>query len=321
MDIYISYKRDYSADLASNLAYRLSVKRYDVFFDLESMGRGDYRTQIYSNIDQAKDVLIIIHPNSFCNAFNGHEDWFLIEVEYALKQGKNIIPILTSGADQNVLKNTLPKHLNQIAYINSPKFNLFHINDYLALLNQKFLLSKPKDEHSNSERCSINFYADEDCALSFKGRIIGYILANSDDPLCFNLDRFGQFFFEATSANRDTKKVQITIRDNEELIHQFKFKVSPKKPPVSTIVFAALWLATLPFIFTTPFFKGQSSPIPLPTYDNKISVSLIKTSVQAADSIWIKETDQWKNGNHQIVQPTASEEEYCQIKPLPPQYY
>ena len=259
MDIYISYKREYSADLANNLSYRLSSDGFDVFYDVESMGRGDYRTQIYSNIDKAKDVLVIIHPKSFENVGRDIEDWFIIEVEYAISKSKNIIPVLTVGADMGILRESLPVEIKPLAFLNAPDFSLSSINRYINILKEKYLTSAPSHIFTNAERCTINFYSDVDCAIYLKGVVVGNVLANANDPLQVNLGKFGQFIFEATSI-KGVKRFQISVDDHEEVIYQIKFCKQKRKIAVSTIVFAALWILTLPFaIFNRPATQNNLS--------------------------------------------------------------
>lgn len=55
-DIFISYKR-ISLPTANNLYYRLTMRGYSVFFDLEEMRRSNFDEQIYNNIHSAKDFL------------------------------------------------------------------------------------------------------------------------------------------------------------------------------------------------------------------------------------------------------------------------
>ena len=94
-DIFISYKR-ISLPTASNLRYRLTQHGYSTFLDIEEMGRDNFDKQLYDNIDNAKDVIVLLEKESLVNCQNKNwkDDWFLSEIAYALKKNKNIIPIL-----------------------------------------------------------------------------------------------------------------------------------------------------------------------------------------------------------------------------------
>ena len=47
-------------------------------------------------IDECNDVLVILPPNSLERCVN-EDDWMRLEVAYAIRQGKNIIPIMMKG--------------------------------------------------------------------------------------------------------------------------------------------------------------------------------------------------------------------------------
>lgn len=116
MDIYISYKKDYSAHLANNFWYRLDSKGYSVFYDTETLRKDDWEKQIYANLDAAKDVIVLIHPKSFISCENWRnkeskdhlDDIFCKEILYAMEKGKTILPILTDGTTMNNIEDLPP---------------------------------------------------------------------------------------------------------------------------------------------------------------------------------------------------------------------
>ena len=91
--IFISYRRDGGEFLAGRVSDKLSNMGYSVFYDVESMRSGAFNNQIYTAIDQCEDVLLVLPPNALDRCAD-EDDWVRKEIEYALKTGKNIIPLL-----------------------------------------------------------------------------------------------------------------------------------------------------------------------------------------------------------------------------------
>ena len=97
-DIFISYKRR-SVQMANNLYYRLTTRGYRVFFDLDEMRNDRFDEQIYNYIRNAKDIIVILEKESLNAIYDEsyNDDWFCREIIFALKEKKNIIPLLLDG--------------------------------------------------------------------------------------------------------------------------------------------------------------------------------------------------------------------------------
>lgn len=91
--IFISYRRDGGEFLAGRISDKLTAKGFSVFYDVESMRSGPFNEQIYFAIDQCEDVLLVLPPNALDRCVD-ENDWVRKEIEYSLKKGKNIIPVL-----------------------------------------------------------------------------------------------------------------------------------------------------------------------------------------------------------------------------------
>ena len=92
-DIFISYRREGGYDTAQLLYDRLTQMRYRVSFDLETLRGGKFNTQLYGRIEQCSDVLVIMSRDSLALRENPDDDWFRLEIAYALKHKKNIVPV------------------------------------------------------------------------------------------------------------------------------------------------------------------------------------------------------------------------------------
>ncbi|MBQ2725726.1 MAG: toll/interleukin-1 receptor domain-containing protein [Clostridia bacterium] len=111
--IFISYRRDGGSDLAGRIADRLKQMGYSVFFDVESMRSGLFNTQILTAITNASDFLLILPPDGLerCSDPN---DWVRQELAHALKQQKNIIPIMMRNFS---FPQILPTDIEKIRYM------------------------------------------------------------------------------------------------------------------------------------------------------------------------------------------------------------
>lgn len=93
--IFISYRRGGGSEAARSL-YDLLSARYDVFYDMNSLRSGRFDEDIEQAIDSCTDFLLVMSDGLF-DRFYEDGDWIRRETERALRQKKNIIPILLDG--------------------------------------------------------------------------------------------------------------------------------------------------------------------------------------------------------------------------------
>lgn len=134
-DIFISYRRD-GGDMMAHILYeRLTQKGYSVFQDVESLRSGKFNTAIYEKIEQCKDVILILPPNSLDRCID-EEDWVRKEIIFALKNKKNIIPIMLRGF---TWPEELPKEIEDIRYFNGLVANTEYFDQFLVKLCDFFV--------------------------------------------------------------------------------------------------------------------------------------------------------------------------------------
>ena len=92
--IFISYRRTGGDILAGRIADRLIGQGYTVFYDVESMVSGLFNKQIFSAIESCEDVIVVLPKDALVRCEN-EDDWVRKEIAYAIKLGKNIIPVMT----------------------------------------------------------------------------------------------------------------------------------------------------------------------------------------------------------------------------------
>ncbi len=199
-DIFISYKRK-SLPTANNLYYRLTIRGYITFFDLEEMGRDNFNVQLLNYIENAKDVFVILEEGSLdgCKKENWEEeDWFCHEIAFALEKKKNIIPILLNGY-QMPSQDFFPDRLKELSLKNAPEFNFSFFEAYLdKLIEKDYLLSKPNLQEKATS--VFKFYSNENCQVFKEGKLVCSLEGMSEEPYYLPVPRKGDYRFKAINA-------------------------------------------------------------------------------------------------------------------------
>ncbi|HSG46132.1 MAG TPA: SUMF1/EgtB/PvdO family nonheme iron enzyme [Anaerolineales bacterium] len=93
--VFIGYRRkDISWALA--VYQYLTAHKYDVFFDYNSLSVGDFEAVIVSNIKARAHFILILTPTAL-DRCNEPGDWLRREVETAIDEKRNIIPVFFEG--------------------------------------------------------------------------------------------------------------------------------------------------------------------------------------------------------------------------------
>lgn len=137
-DVFISYRREGGAATARILRDRLTEMGYRVFFDLESLRSGYFNEALYSVIDQCKDVIVVLSPNSLDRCVN-EEDWVRKEVAHALAKKKNVIPVMLRGFD---FPKELPESIDDLRFCNGLVASEDFFDAFIEKLTE-FLQAKP----------------------------------------------------------------------------------------------------------------------------------------------------------------------------------
>lgn len=141
-DIFLSYRRKGGFETAKHLYDLLTKDGYRVCLDLNTLREGDFDKALLSRIDECQDFILIVDANAFERCLNPDydpkNDWLRQELAYALKQGKNIIPVLLSGAS---FPDNLPPDISQIAYKHGPSYSLEYYDSFYGKI-KTFLHTK-----------------------------------------------------------------------------------------------------------------------------------------------------------------------------------
>ena len=113
-DAFISYRRKGGSEKAqlvkSELLQRgLSDER--VFLDTHSLHEGNFEAKIRDAISQSKNVIVIISQGCFDEV--RQTDYWYLEISEALRQGKNIIPVLFDDIS-SISRLRMPEYLAEL---------------------------------------------------------------------------------------------------------------------------------------------------------------------------------------------------------------
>lgn len=144
--IFISYRRDGGEFLAGRVSDKLTDKGYEVFYDVESMRSGPFNEQIYRAIDQCTDVLLVLPPNAL-DRCKSEEDWVRKEIVYAMKTGKNVIPLLMPGF---VWPADLPEGMENVDKQEGVKVDSSYFNAMIQRI-EELIVATPKQKNTEDD--------------------------------------------------------------------------------------------------------------------------------------------------------------------------
>ena len=120
-DVFLSYRRKGGWTLAELLYTLMKNEGYRVSFDIDNIRGGLFNEQIYERIDKCKDFIVILDKHAFDRCidpeFDKDNDWMRLELAYAIKKMKNIIPVLKP--DFNGFPKKLPDDIKNISLYNA----------------------------------------------------------------------------------------------------------------------------------------------------------------------------------------------------------
>lgn len=137
--VFISYRRkDISWALA--VYQYLSNQKYDVFFDFSSISSGDFEQVIISNIKARAHFVLILTPTAL-DRCSEPGDWLKREIETAVDEKRNIIPLFFDGfsvSSPSVTQNLVGK-LSAIKRYNGLDIPSGYFMEAMQRLNSRYL--------------------------------------------------------------------------------------------------------------------------------------------------------------------------------------
>jgi tetratricopeptide (TPR) repeat protein len=95
--VFVSYRRT-NVPWALAIFQNLTNHGYDVFFDFNGIASGDFESVILGSIRARAHFLVLLTPSALERCSNP-EDWLRREIETALDNRRNVVPLMLEGFD------------------------------------------------------------------------------------------------------------------------------------------------------------------------------------------------------------------------------
>ena len=93
---FLSYRRT-NIPWALAISQNLTHHGYDVFFDYNGIASGDFESVILENIKARAHFLVVLTPSAL-ERCDDPADWLRREIETALANQRNIVPLMLEGS-------------------------------------------------------------------------------------------------------------------------------------------------------------------------------------------------------------------------------
>lgn len=90
--VFVSYRRSVSRHLARAIAVDLRAHGYDVFFDVDTVDSGEFDRIVLQQIALRRHFVLVLSRGSLERCAD-EDDWLRREIEAALSQKRNIVPV------------------------------------------------------------------------------------------------------------------------------------------------------------------------------------------------------------------------------------
>lgn len=175
-DIFISYRRQGGEHLALLMYHQLRHDGYSVFLDVESLRKGKFDEALYTRIEECRDFILILPPHALDRCANP-DDWVRQEIECAIRENKNIVPIMMEGFDN--WPESLPETISVVSKFNGLKNHQGYFADMIRKLEKGFLESEPQTE----KPAAPDLEEGEETAFLTKCKACGSTDVSCADPL------------------------------------------------------------------------------------------------------------------------------------------
>ena len=145
--VFISYRRA-NLPWALFIYQNLTMHGYDVFFDYQSIDSGDFEKIILENIKSRAHFIVVLTPSALerCKIPG---DWLRREIETAIDENRNIVPLMMEGFDfgNPFVKEALTGKLAILGGINALPVPEAYALEAMDRLRERFLKKTLSDVH------------------------------------------------------------------------------------------------------------------------------------------------------------------------------
>ena len=137
--VFISYRRT-NMPWALAIFQNLTTHGFDVFFDYESIPSGDFEQSILSNIRARVHFLVVLTPSALERCVSP-DDWLRREIETALDEKRNIVPLFLEGFDfgSPSISKYLTGKLETLKKYNGQSMPAGFFDEAMGKIREKFL--------------------------------------------------------------------------------------------------------------------------------------------------------------------------------------
>jgi tetratricopeptide (TPR) repeat protein len=145
--VFISYRRT-NLPWALFIWQNLTMHGYDVFFDYQSIDSGSFEKVILENIKARAHFIVILTPSALERCKNPG-DWLRREIETAIDEDRNIVPLMMEGFDfgSPLVKEALTGKLALLSGINALPVPEAYAVEAMNRLRDRFLNIALSDVH------------------------------------------------------------------------------------------------------------------------------------------------------------------------------
>lgn len=140
--VFISYRRT-NTYMARAVYQNLTANGYDCFLDVELIDAGSFTQIIFNQIAARAHFVLILTPSALERCVNP-DDMVRREIEQAIDQKRNIVPLLFDNFDYGKAQQYMTGKLAVLPQYNSVEVPLNYFEEALARLRTRFL-SQPLD--------------------------------------------------------------------------------------------------------------------------------------------------------------------------------
>lgn len=135
--VFISYRRK-DISWALTVYQDLTHRGYDVFFDYTDISSGDFEQIILSNIKARAHFVLILTPTAL-DRCSEPDDWLRREIEFAIDEKRNIIPLFFDGFNFGNVSGKLTGKLQKLSSYNGMNVHQDYFLEAMERLRNKFL--------------------------------------------------------------------------------------------------------------------------------------------------------------------------------------
>jgi tetratricopeptide (TPR) repeat protein len=137
--VFISYRRT-NLPWARAIYQDLTAHGYDAFFDFQSLNSGDFSQTILENIKARAHFVLLLTPSAL-ERCDDPKDWLRREIETAIDEMRNVIPVMLESFDFGSLSTTkyLTGKLELLKNYNALRIHSDYFEEGLARLRERFL--------------------------------------------------------------------------------------------------------------------------------------------------------------------------------------